>query len=89
MEKSVLLSKKETYISVKKALIEKDYSSEIEAKVNEFRNSLTEQYARQRKQEIDKCDTYLTFIDECLLEISTQEENKVEHNSHDAVNDTL
>ena len=80
MEQSVLLKKKEYYTAVKTSLEAKDYSSEINAKLEEYRLKLVNEYEETRKSDIKTCENYLHIIDECLDEIAvnTSEDTNTE-----------
>ena len=68
-----LLEKKTKLLAQKQENEKKDYSAEINKLVEEYRTKLVNEVEATRKQNSDKLDMYIQFINELLDEDAAEE----------------
>lgn len=62
------LEKKKFYLKKQAELAEKDYSEEIERRVEAFRQSVVFEVEEERAKDIEKINNYLELLDELIEE---------------------
>ena len=79
-----LIEKKKFYESKKEGIIAKDFTAEIQGKVQEFRADKMQEiedfetltangYESERREDIKTCDHYIEFVEQLLEEEKSQE----------------
>ena len=73
MTRAQLVERKLKYEKIKSALENQDFSVEIEAELQKYRDEITKKYEESRANDIKRADHYLELLDD-LIEDATREE---------------